>query len=212
MEMSYSNFLIDHKLYGEYKLIGLFDRTGEFIYDNFYDVRKISYKPNSRVSTFLNYYMLGTGQLVKDLMEALELDMKILNRRICTLSDGEKIKVFTIKLLISSAKLIVLEHIDAYLNPRDLKVLLKTIKNYMRKLEKNVIFSSVKIDNIVDNADIYVVAENSKIIYKGNDLDTMPEKTSTVKFVDIANGKKAGLIYYKDAKDLLKAIYRSVKK
>jgi len=74
------------------------------------------------------------------------------------------------------------------------------------------LFSTNKIDNAIEVCDRFIIASENRIIYDGKDIDKLPEKTSIASFVDGANSKGAKLSYYKEPNDLLKAIYRSVKK
>lgn len=213
MEISYSNFEIDKVIYGDFEVCGLIDIDSNYIYNNFYDIKKMTFGSNISVNRFLYGIVKSPREkIIDDMINDLEFDKSFLKKKMGVISSGELIKVLTIKLLTSDAKVIFLEHIDAYLSSKDLSKLLRMCRNYSKELTKNIIFKTSKVDNIIPDCERYIIVENNHIIYNGKDINELPIKSEITKFVEAANRKKAGLDNYKDVNDLLKAIYRSVKK
>lgn len=214
MEISYTNFELDTQIYGTNELIGLIDKSGDFIYENFYDVRPITYNDNLSVALYLKNmpFYKNKKKLTFDMLDEFGITKELQKRSLKKLSTSELLKVLIIKLCSSDAKTIILDSIDSYLSYGDLNAILKTLKNHLPEIKKNVIFMTNKVDNIIQYSSRYIIVEEGKIIYNGNDFKKLPIESSIANFVRLANQKGAALENYKDVNDLLKAIYRSVKR
>ena len=211
MEIKYSNFELDPKIFTKGMIYGLYDKNSNFVYNRIYDLLDAKYNARATVRLFLAHDYFRKHKIVKALMNEFEISKEVQNKRLSQLSSCELIKVLIIKASVTKAKVIVLDHIDTYLNQEDLKRIMLGLKNTMPSIDKTIIFSANKLDNIVSHTSNYVIASEDRIIYNGSSIDSMHEKTEVMKFVDAANEKGANLKYYKDPSDLLKAIYRSVK-
>ena len=75
-----------------------------------------------------------------------------------------------------------------------------------------IIYISKNINCIIPNTDYYIITKDNKVVYSGDDINSLPVKTELMEIVDLANKKGAKLKYYKDVNDLLKAIYKNVEK
>jgi len=212
MEIKYSKFSLDTKTYGNFELCGIIDRNSNFIDKRVYDIKMLKYNPNITVGMFLFINKIKHRELVDTLLESFGFTKVIKKKLMRNLSNSELIKILLVKVCSSEAKVIILEHIDTYLNYRDLKDVLVSIRKQLKTIEAHVLFSTNKIDNAIEVCDRFIIASENRIIYDGKDIDKLPEKTSIASFVDGANSKGAKLSYYKEPNDLLKAIYRSVKK
>lgn len=212
MEIEYSNFALDVNTFGRNEICGLIDKNSNFIYNRVYDIKKQEYSTRFKTRSYIAVDKLRKKNLFNNLKDEFEITKEMENKSLKQLSSSELLKVLVLKGALSSAKVIILDHIDDYLNDRDLSMVLKGLKKNAKEIEKTIIFSTNKVDNIINNCDRYIIASENRVIYNGNNLDMLPVKTQIAEFVDTANEKKAKLIYYKDANDLLKAIYRSVKK
>ena len=213
MEIEYSNFAIDNDIYGINEICGLVETDSNFIYNNFYDVRKIKYNEKTRVLLFFGLILNKKNRaFIKKGFEELDLNEALKYRKMKNLSTSELAKILIIKLLIGSSKVIFLNHIDTALIDKDVKNIIKFIKDNKSMINKTIIFSTDDINSVVEKCERYIVVEENKIIYNGDDIKELPLKTDIIDFVDMANEKGAKLDYYKDINDLLKAIYRSVKK
>ncbi len=207
--VNYTNFKVDPEIYGTNIIAGLLDKTGNYLYESLYDIRPAEYNPNLPAKLVF-FFKFANKKLLNSLLSDFEISKETLNRPFRNLSSSELIKILTIDLLLSNAKTIVFNSIDTFLNYKDLERLLKITKTYLRDTDKTVIFTTNKIENIL-LADKYIIAENGSIIYNDTNLKTLPIIPETIAFARLANKKGAKLDYYKDASDLLKAIYRSVK-
>lgn len=212
MEIKYTNFEIDPKIYGTGEIIGLYDPDNNFIYENFYDERSISYNPLIPVGLFLRF---GKGikdkKVIFDMLSEFEISKELQKKPLGKLSTSELIKVLIIKVALSPAKTIILDSIDSYLNNRDLNTVIKTLKNHLVEIQKSVIFTSNNIDNILTVATRYVIIKDGKIAYNGKDFSKVGVESDIARFTKLANARGAKLKDYKDESDLLKAIYRSIK-
>lgn len=212
MEIEYSNFALDVNTFGKNEVCGLIDKNSNFIYNRVYDIKKLEYSQRFKTRAFLAIDKLRKKDLLKNLKDEFEITSEIESKTLKQLSSSELLKVLILKVALGSSKVMILDHIDDYFNDRDLSNVLKGLKKYAKEIGKTIIFSTNKVDNIINNCDRYIIASENRVIYNGNNLDTLPVKTQIAEFVDAANKKKAKLVYYKDENDLLKAIYRSVKK
>lgn len=214
MEIEYSKFVVDKKIYGINDITGIVDIDSNFIYQSFYDVRRVQFNGFVPVRFYLKFCAgVKAKQVVDKLFNDFELSKELLNRKMTNLSKGELTKILIIKACTTpEAKTLIFENMDTYLNNKEMNLVLKTIKNYKEEIKKNVIVLTSKVDNIIQPCERYIIASNNEIVFKGKELTDMPVKTRTMEFADLANEKGASLAYYKDANDLLKAIYRSVKK
>lgn len=213
MEIKYTNFELDEKTFGKNEICALFNETGTFIEDNIYDVRTFNQISNLPVGIYLRFGTnVKTKKLIFDLLSEFEISKELQRRPLKKLSTSEFIKVQIIKLCASPVKNIILDGLDTYFNYKDLTVILKTLKNHLVQIDKTVIVTANKVDNLVQYADRYIIVEEGRIIYAGCDYEKAPLKTDIRTFTNIANDKGAKLKDYKEANDLLKAIYRSVKR
>lgn len=212
MEIEYSNFQLDEETFGKNELVGIIDKHYDFIYNKVYDIRKLEYKSIIKAKTYIAIDRIANKDITEKLIGEFEITEEMLSKRLKDLSSGELIRILILKLCIGNSKVIILDHIDAYLNHRDLQNILSGIKRYSDTLGKTFLFRSNNIENVIESCSRYIIVRDGNIVYNGNDINELPEKTDIMRFVDLANNKKAKLQYYKDPSDLLKAIYRSVKK
>ena len=212
MEIKYSNIEPDNKVFQKYELYGFYDKNSDYIANRISDISIIKYDDIKFVGSFLLYYGKKKRELLNSLKDEFKITKDIERKKMCELNSYELASVLFIKLALSKAKVIILDHLDAYLNAADLKQLLLNIRSVITSIDKPVIFVANRIDNIIQNTNNYVIASEDRIIYNGKNIESIHEKTEIMKFVDAANKKGANLKYYKDPSDLLKAIYRSVQK
>ena len=213
MEIEFSNFEVDKKIFGEKTISGLYDTKGTFIYKNLYGIEKLKVNNNLTVRTYLLLSKLSRKKysLTKKLLNDLEIDSTKQKLKLKELSMVDYIKVLVIRLVSKSCKTIVLKNIDISLNFNEQARLFNALRRNIKLVNKTIIFESMNIESIVPNSDYYVIADDNKVIYSGDDFTKLPVKTEIMEIVDLANKKGAKLSYYKDINDLLKAIYRSVK-
>lgn len=208
MEIKYTNYQVDEKIYGKKGIVGLIDKTGDYIFNNFYDVKNLTYNKNFPTIFFL-LFRNKQRRLAEILISELELNKELRKRKMSTLSESELAKVLMIKALTSSAKTLIIDSLDMILTPKSFEKLINTIKSHSSEIDKTIIFTTNKMDNIL-KCDKYIIVDNNNIIYNGKDLGTLPIQTETAEFTNLANKKGANLKYYKEVNDLLKAVYRSL--
>lgn len=190
------------------EITGLYEIDSRLIYS--YDI--IDPHFNYPVKLYLFKEKIRNNKLYKTLINELEITNDILKKRILNLSSGEIVKVLVAKACLSNCKSVLLNHIDANLAFGELDRILKCLRRNLKALNKTIILSSNNLDNIVPTCTQYVVLDSAVVDYVGNNIEMLPKKTELMKFVDMANDRKAKMSYYKEPSDLLKAIYRSVKK
>ena len=213
MEIEFSNFEVDKAIFGEQTISGLYDIKGTFIYKNLYGIEKVRVNNNLSVRTFLLLNKLSRKKytLTKKLLNDLEITSAKQKQKLKELSMTDYIKVLVIRYVSKPCKTIVLKNIDISLNDNELSRLFNSLRRNIKLINKTIIFESMNLESIVVNSDYYVITDDNKGLYSGNDFTKLPIKTEIMEIVDLANKKGAKLDYYKDINDLLKAIYRSVK-
>ncbi len=214
MEIKYTNFALDPKVYGKNEITAVLDQTGTYLRDNIYDIRLLAPKTRLPVGMYLR---LGTNvktrKLIFDMLSELEIPESLQKRRLDHLSTSELGRILIIKACASQAKNIILERLDAYLNHKDFEQVLKTLKNHLSFANKNVIITVTRPENLIHFVDRFVVVnEEGRISYNGPDFSRLKVETDIKVFTKLANEHGASLREYKEPADLLKAIYRSVKR
>ena len=209
MEIKYSNCTLDSKIYGSNEIIAFVDMEDKFLSNNISDLKNYTSHSKLPIGLFLKFgASIKMRKLIFDMQSELEINAPLQNRRLDKLSMSELLKVLIIKICSSRAKVIILESLDTYFNYKDMIQIIKTIKNHIVEMNKTVILTMNKVDNLIQYADRYIVVEDGDIVYNGKDFTKIPIPTDIKSFTDLANKKGAKL---KEANDLLKAIYRSIK-
>ena len=212
MEVKYSNIPLDYKIFQKNELYGLYDKNSNFINTRIENLNIIKYSKIKKVKNFLFTLNSKKRDLLKVLMTEFGITKSIEKKKLCELSSYQLTSILIIKAYLIKSEVIVLDHLDALLISSDFKNIVLHIKNTISKTNKIVIVSVNRIDNMITTTNNYVIASENRIIYNGKNINAMHATTEIMEFVDLANEKGAKLTYYKDPNDLLKAIYRSVKK
>lgn len=207
--INYTNFGLDENIYGKNEIIGFFDNTGDYLEKNIYDIKNLGLNTSIPALWYLTIRN-PKRELTQKLLSEFGISKKLIKRPLKKLSTTERLKIELTLVLASNAKTVILDNLDVYFNDQDFTRLIKTMKAYKNEIGKTIIFTSNNPDTIV-KAERYIVSNDSSIIYDDVNLHTLPIKTNTMLFADLANKKGAKLDYYKEANDLLKAIYRSVR-
>ena len=211
MEIKYSNYKANPEVFKDKTLTTLIDKTGNYLINNIYDIKEDEITNAKTVKQFLNIGIINSNEkFIDELLTELEIEKEALNNKINSLSNGYLIKIIFIKHCIDNTETIILDHIDACLTERDFKLLMKTCRN--KNIAKTIIFIPNNVDNAIMHTKNFVVTEKNTVVYQGTDITKLKIKSEIMDFVDIANKRNANLKYYKEPSDLLKAIYRSVKK
>ncbi len=213
MEIKYSNFRLDDKIYNTNELSGVYDEDGSFLDNTIPDIRTLTYNKNLPVMWFLKLKThRDRKKFIPELLLEFEISKELQKRTLGTLSESELLKILIIKVCVSNARVVVLDSIDSVLNWKDLNTVLKKMRSHAKASGQNILFTTNKLDNIVNYSDKYIIIKDNKITYNNKDFSAMPDLTETGKFAEMANKRGADLHKYKDPSDLLKAIYRDVKR
>ncbi len=210
MEIKYTNFEVDKNIFTKGQICGLLDLTGNYLYENIYDLQKVIVKSILPIGMYL-HLKTKDKKMLEDLISELELDRTILKKNAKNLSTNEFLKVNLIEAILNGYKTVVLSHIDICVCYKDLTNILKTVRKHIKSSDIIVIYETTKPDNLLEQVDSFLVTEKGKIIYKGTNVLELPVETEIKKIVELARKKGVKLDNYRDVNDLLKAIYRSVK-
>lgn len=179
------------------------------------DVEGIIYDDEWTVKRFLNGIRLNISSRVYGIFSYLDLDKKLLKKKIKDLSKTDFKFVLLAYLLINNKKVIIFDYFDVGLSYKDQKKLSRIIRTMKSDgitivvISRNLVF----LDQIVSSI---VVVNNDKVLYNGKMLDLIKDNSNLIeepeilRFIKLANKKGAKLDYTLDSKELLKDIYRSV--
>lgn len=177
------------------------------------DIKGIDYDDEWTVKKFLNGMRLKYNKRIDYVFRYLELDTKILKVKIKELSKTDFKFVLLAKLLLNNKNTIIFDYFDIGLSYSDKKRLMRIVRAMKHDgkailvISKDLVFLNQVVDSII-------VVKNEKIVYNGKinellNLDLV-EDEEIIKFIKLANTKKANLDMTLDSKELLKDIYRSV--
>lgn len=177
-----------------------------------FDINGISYDDKWTVKRLLNGWRLFKNKRIEAILNYLEIDKNILNKKLVDLSKTDLKFALLAYLLINNKKIIIFDYFDVCLVHNAKKKLAKIIRLLKKDGFKIYIISNdlEYMDTIVDKL---IVVNNHNIVYNGklSDFrghnDNMPEIS---KFIELANEKGANLSNNLDRRELLKDIYRSV--
>ena len=208
MEVVISNNIPDKF---KYQTLGVIGDLNDLL-DMDFDIEGIIYDDSWTVKRFLNGFHLKLSNRIESFFLMLELDKKLLNKKINTISKTDLKFILLIYAMLKNYKTIIFDHMDANMSNKDKKRLL----NFIRKIKNddlNFIFLSKDLEFLYKITNHLIIINDNKIIYDDliDDAYTLEELDSKIiNFIKLANKKGANLIYTFDRKELLKDIYRSV--
>lgn len=195
----------------KYQTLGVVGDLNDLLNMDF-DIEGIIYDDSWTVKRFLNGLHLKLNNRIESFFSMLELDKKLLNKKINTISKTDLKFILLIYAMLKNYKTIIFDHMDANMSNKDKKRLL----NFIRKIKNdnlNFIFLSKDLEFLYKITNHLIIINDNKIIYDDliDDAYTLEELDSKIiNFIKLANKKGANLIYTFDRKELLKDIYRSV--
>lgn len=208
MEVVISNNIPDKF---KYQTLGVIGDLNDLL-DMDFDIEGIIYDDSWTVKRFLNGFHLKLNNRIESFFSMLELDKKLLNKKINTISKTDLKFVLLIYAMLKNYKTIIFDHMDANMSYKDKKRLL----NFIRKIKNddlNFIFLSKDLEFLYKITNHLIIIKDNKIIYDDliDDAYTLEELDfKIINFIKLANKKGANLIYTFDRIELLKDIYRSV--
>lgn len=208
MEVVISNNIPDKF---KYQTLGVIGDLNDLL-DMDFDIEGIIYDDSWTVKRFLNGFHLKLNNRIESFFLMLELDKKLLNKKINTISKTDLKFILLIYAMLKNYKTIIFDHMDANMSYKDKKRLL----NFIRKIKNddlNFIFLSKDLEFLYKITNHLIIIKDNKIIYDDliDDAYTLEELDfKIINFIKLANKKGANLIYTFDRKELLKDIYRSV--
>lgn len=208
MEVVISNNIPDKF---KYQTLGVIGDLNDLL-DMDFDIEGIIYDDSWTVKRFLNGLHLKLNNRIESFFLMLELDKKLLNKKINTISKTDLKFVLLIYAMLKNYKTIIFDHMDANMSYKDKKRLL----NFIRKIKNddlNFIFLSKDLEFLYRITNHLIIINDNKIIYDDliDDAYTLEGLDfKIINFIKLANKKGANLMYTFDRKELLKDIYRSV--
>lgn len=208
MEVVISNNIPDKF---KYQTLGVIGDLNDLL-DMDFDIEGIIYDDSWTVKRFLNGFHLKLNNRIESFFLMLELDKKLLNKKINTISKTDLKFILLIYAMLKNYKTIIFDHMDANMSYKDKKRLL----NFIRKIKNddlNFIFLSKDLEFLYRITNHLIIINDNKIIYDDliDDAYTLEGLDfKIINFIKLANKKGANLMYTFDRKELLKDIYRSV--
>lgn len=212
MEIVYSR--CEHELIKNGEVTGLYGDLLDLVRYGV-DVEGILYDDDWTVKRFLNGLKFKLNSRIESIFNYLDLDLKLLSRKIKDLSKTDFKFVLLAYLLINNKKLIIFDYFDIGLTHKDQKRFIRILRNLRSEgfsiivISKNLVF----LDQIVNSI---VVVKNNELVYNGklssliSDSPKLVEEPEILRFIGLANKRGANLDLTLDSKELLKDIYRSV--
>lgn len=173
----------------------------------------IYYNDDWTVRRFLNGFKIKLNKQIEYLFNEFDININILKRKISELSKGQYKLILLVYSLLNNKTNIVLDYFDNCLSYKYKK---KVINYFKSKYEGSLVVVSNDLVFLNELCNILIVFRDGKLIfndkfdyiYKSNIKIEYPE---IIKFIKLANKRKAKLSYTVDNKELLKDIYRGIK-
>ncbi len=170
------------------------------------NIEYIDLNVNSKVKHYLKESI--------NLLEKFSLHNDIINKKISDLSSTEFKIISLIKIIELNPELIILNNFEIGINEKYLNNFVRFLKNINAERGIKIIVLSNKIPFLNKMTKTIIIMKKGIIKYQGDLLNSILQgllpKPEIIKFIELANKKKAGLAYTLDEKELLKDIYRSV--
>ncbi len=150
----------------------------------------------------------------KDYFDYFGINSDILNKKYDELCYSDRKIIMLMKVCSLKPDVIVLNNFDLGFNYKIKSKISKFIK-YVNASDKTCFIIISNDVLFINKCAKHIIISNNKIIkYQGDIISAIKQglldKPPIIKFIDLANNKKANLDYTLDGKELLKAIYRSV--
>lgn len=159
---------------------------------------------------------------MKEVLIMVGLNDSYLNRKIETLSHGEKRKMGLASILVYNPKILLLDEPTLGLSPKDKKELIRLLKRLKNKYHKLIIIAGHDVEFIHAVCDHICVLYQGTIFLEGNKYDVFAKEEQLKKIhikvpqmISFSNlvykRTKIHIGYRDDINDLIKDVYRYVK-
>jgi len=169
---------------------------------------------------YLNKSPSEIKKRIEDSLIMVDLDIKYFDRKISTLSSGEKRRVAIASILAFNPEVILLDEPTIGLDSASIKSLISILKMLKNRYNKTIVIISRDSDFVHSICDNVSIIHNGKIVLSGNKYDVFTKdiekyglkKPKIIEFEQmVLKNKNIKLLYRDDINDLMKDVYRSVK-
>lgn len=168
----------------------------------------------------LSYQPKDITKKIDQSLEMVGLNKSCLNKKIKSLSSGEKKLLQVAISLIYNPSIIIFDEPFVELDYSNQKKLIKLIKALKEKYHKTVIIASNNANILYEITDDIVIlkkgrilaADNTIKVYQNTNLlkENEVDVPDLIKFTMLAKEKKVKLSYHRDIRDLIKDVYKHV--
>lgn len=168
------------------------------------------------------YKYKNTEKRIIDSLAMVGLDESFINRKIKTLSNGEKFLVALAGVLSYNPKVIILDDPTNFLDYKKKELILKLLKRIKGKYKKTIVIFSNDIDFIYELSDYVYVLNNGKIVLHGDKSKVFTNKSLekyNIELPDIVkltqefkSKSKCNIPFRDNISDLIKDIYFYIEK
>ena len=155
-------------------------------------------------------------------LKMVGLSEQYLDREISTLSKSEKVLLTIALALIVNPEIIILDEVFKDLDNKYKLIIKRMIYELKKKYDKLIIILDNNMDILYDVCNYFMIFCDKKILVNNKksiafkDLDLLKEHNITlpkvIKFIDISKKYNINLSYYSDVNDIVKDVYRNVRK
>ena len=166
-----------------------------------------------------NYQKETINKKIKDVLKIMKLNNNLLNRRINSLSTGEKKLISLATIIITNPKIIIMNDPFLYLDLENRIVIKKLLKKIAKDYNKTILILTKNINEVLDIGDNYIIIQGGKVIFKGKkkelekNIDNI--KVNDLQILDfiqcVRKKKNIKLDITFDIKELMKDVYRNVR-
>lgn len=158
---------------------------------------------------------------IKDLLKMLGLNENILNKKLSSLSNGERRMIAIASILVYNPKIILFDEPTIGLDYKNKSKIIQLIKNLKNRCNKTIIIVSHDIDLLYRICDNLIILSEGKLILYGDPHSVYNEKNlidkydisipKILEFERLAKEKKnKKLMHSNNINDLIKEVYRNV--
>lgn len=161
-----------------------------------------------------NYSDETKNKKIEELFKMVDLPLSLLNRKINTLSESEKIKLYFAKKLLNNLDTIVIDDFFKFLDLKNKNKIIKILIKLKKYHNKTIYIYTNDLNNIFEFIDDILYVKGNKTIYN-NKYDFFKENNEfipeIVHFVNLLKNKCYNIKYKDSINELIKEIYREMR-